>query len=337
MTTTKTSTDAPTLSAPVDLRIRADWGQANLTRISGWLNQEIGDRSPDGSRFSIIAGRGGADAVDALERGEAEIALVTPGAAARLLRDGAGPTGRAPSPWLRALGSIAHRDRLVVAVDADLPVDTVADLAGIAGDLVIGTSQDDGINGIGLAAHYGLKLAGADPDQLRRDGAQFVYDERPFPLLAAFATGKVNVLIQEAVMMPTWQRIADRRPVKYLEWGDAAIEGFAALGWPSAIVEAGYLPSLEKDLLTLDFSDFVLLCHEDLDDEVAYLATWCLVKTRLALETQYRHFPQDRTPLGYPLDPDRMRDTPVPLHAAAARAYDDLAGEPPLSEGLIWT
>ena len=337
MVSTETTTNEPTLSAPVTLRIRADWGQANLTRISGWLNQEIGDRSPEGSEFSIIAGRGGADSVDALERGAAEIALVTPGAASRLLRDGSGPTGRPAAPWLRALGSLPHRDRLVVAVDADLPVDTVADLAGIAGDLTIGTSQDDGINAIGLAAHYGLKLAGADPEHLRRDGAQFVYDERPFPLLAAFANGKVNVLIQEAVMMPTWQRIADRRPVRYLEWGDAVIDGFAKLGWPSAIVEAGYLPSLENDLVTLDFSDFVLLCRDDLDDEVAYLATWCMIKTRLALETQYLHFPPDHTPLGYPLDPAKMRNTPIPLHDSAARAYDDLASEPPLSEGLIWT
>ena len=37
----------------------------------------------------------------------------------------------------------------------------------------------------------------------------------------AFATGSANVIIQEAVMMPAWQRIADRRPVRYLEWGDA--------------------------------------------------------------------------------------------------------------------
>ena len=327
----------PTLSAPVRLRIRADWGRANLTRISGWLNQEIGDRSPAGSEFSIIAGRGGADAVDALEHGQAEIALVTPGALARLLRDGAGPTGRAPAPWLRALGSIAHRDRLVVAVDAGLPVETVGDLAGIAGDLVIGTSQDDGINGIGLAAHYGLKLAGADAERLNREGARFVYDERPLPLVHAFATGKVNVLIHEAIMTPPWQRIADRRAVKYIEWGDTVTEGFAALGWPSSVVEAGYLPSLDRDLLTLDFSDFTLLCHQDLDDEIAYLATWCMVKTRPAIEAQYRHLSVDRTPLSYPLEPEKMRDTPIPLHEAAVRAHDDLAGEPPLSEGLIWT
>lgn len=327
----------PRLATPVNLRFKADWGQANLTRISGWLAQEIGDRAPAGSQFSIHAGRAGIDAIDALKDGSVDIALVTPAAAGRLLFEGTGPASNPPAPWLRALGKIRHRDRLVVAVDANLPVNTVADFADIADQLVIGTSADDGVNAIGLAAHYGLKLAGADPEQLERQGARFVYDERPFPLVHAFATGAINVLIQEAVMMPAWQRIADRRAVRYLEWGDAVIEGFAAIGWPSAIVEAGYLPSLEHDLLTLDFADFLLLCREDLDDEVAYLATWCMVKTRLALEAQYQHIPADHTPVGYPLDPVEMQDTPVPLHEAAQRAYLDVAGEGPLTDGLLWT
>ncbi|MBL5974940.1 MAG: hypothetical protein D3X82_14550 [Candidatus Leucobacter sulfamidivorax] len=337
MTPMQTPTAGPRLSKPVKLRFKADWGQANLTRIAGWLNQEIGDRAPEGSEFSIHAGRGGIDAINALQAGDVDIALATPAAAARLLFDGSGPHARPPLPWLRALGKIAHRDRLVVVVDAALPPETVGDLAGVASELVIATSQDDGINAIGLAAHHGLQLAGADPELLRAEGAELVYDERPFPLVHAFATGRTNVLIQEAVMMPAWQRIAERRPVRYLEWGEAAIEGFARLGWPSAVVEQGYLPGLERDLTTLDFSDFLLLCREDLDPEVAYLATWCMVKTRLALEAQYRHMPQDYTPLGYPLDPAEMRQTPVPLHGSAARAYDDLVGEGPLTDGLIWT
>ena len=337
MSPTSTPLAEPRLSSAVNLRFKADWGQANLTRISGWLAQEIGDRAPADSQFSIHAGRAGTDSVEALRDRSVDIALVTPAAAGRLLFEGTGPAATRPAPWLRALGKITHRDRLVVAVDADLPVRSVADLARHAGDLIIGTSADDGINAIGIAAHYGLKLAGADPEQLLRDGARFRYDERPFPLVHAFATGEVNVLIQEAVMMPAWQHIADRRPVRYLEWGDDVLEGFAALGWPSAVVEAGYLPSLESDLLTLDFADFLLLCREDLDDEVAYLATWCMVKTRLALEGQYQHMPPDRTPVGYPLDPAEMQKTPVPLHDSARRAYLDLADEGPIVDGLIWT
>jgi len=114
------------------------------------------------------------------------------------------------------------------------------------------------------------------------------------------------------------------------------LAAFAAEGWPSATVEAGYLPDLTEDLRTLDFSDFVLLCPRTLADDVAYLAVWCMVKTRRALEAQYAHLPQDHSPVTYPLVPADMARTPVPLHPAAARAYADL-NDDTVTSAPIWS
>ena len=304
--------DEPRLDHPVTVHFRGDWGEANMHRICGWLAQEIGDRSPEGSQFAIWSGRGGLDQIAALHAGQADIAVVTPAAAVPMLK----PEG------LCALGVIGQRDRLVVAADAALPASTVADLAAIAG-VTVATSPDDGVNLIGLAAHKALRLAGVDTGSL-----SFRYDERPFPPISWFADGEADVLIHEAVMTPHWQRIAAKRPVRYLPWGDDVLAAFAAEGWQSATVEAGYLPGLTEDLLTLDFSDFVVLCRQDLPDDVAYLAAWCMVKTRRALEAQYAHLPQDHSPVTYPLIPADMTRTPVPLHPAAARAYADTSDEP---------
>lgn len=312
--------DEPRLGRPVSLAFRGDWGQANMHRICGWLAQEIGDRSPHGSRFAIWSGRGGTDQIEALQAGEADIAVVTPAAAVPMLK----PEG------LCALGVIGQRDRLVVAVDASLPVATVADLAALSG-VTVTTSPDDGVNLIGLAAHKALRLAGVDPDKL-----SFRYDERPFPPISWFADGQADVLIHEAIMTPHWQKIAARRPVRYLPWGDDVLTAFAAEGWPSATVQAGYLPGLAEDLLTLDFSDFALLCPRTLPDDVAYVAAWCMVKTRRALEAQYAHIPRDHSPVTYPLVPADMARTPVPLHPAAARAYADLDDEP-VTGTPIWS
>jgi hypothetical protein len=313
--------DEPRLDHPVTLAFRGDWGQANMHRICGWLAQEIGDRSPEGSQFAIWSGRGGVDQVEALRAGQADIAIVTPAAAVPMLK----PDG------LCALGVIGQRDRLVVAVDAGLPVSTVADLAAISGEVTIATSADDGINLIGLAAHKALRLAGLDIS-----GLSFRYDERPFPPIGWFADGEADVLIHEAIMTPHWQRIAARRPVRYLPWGDDVLAAFAAEGWPAATVEAGYLPGLDEDLRTLDFSDFVLLCPQALADDVAYLAVWCMVKTRRALEAQYAHLPPDHSPVTYPLVPADMARTPIPLHPAAARAYADL-NDDPVTGAPIWS
>ncbi|MFC9502810.1 TAXI family TRAP transporter solute-binding subunit [Streptomyces sp. NPDC057002] len=317
--------EAPVVDRPITLHFRGDWGQANLHRICGWLAQEIGDRVPEGSRFAVWSGRGGMDQIEALRGGEADIALVTPTAAVQMLHRAGDTKG------LAALGVVGQRDRLVVAVDAALPVNTVADLAGIADRLTIATSPDDGVNLIGFAAHKALRLAGVDPDKLT-----FRYDERPFPAVARFAAGEANVLIHEAVMTPAWQRIERVRPVKYLPWGDEVLHAFAADGWPDAVVEAGYLPGLTDHLRTLDFSDFAVLCREDMEDDVAALATWCMVMTRRALEAQYAHLPADHSPVTYPLVPSDMARAPLPLHPASARVYEEL-GDSELADGApIW-
>jgi TRAP-type uncharacterized transport system substrate-binding protein len=233
---------------------------------------------------------------------------------------------------LAALGVVGQRDRLVVAVDAALPVSTVADLASVDSPLRITTSPDDGFNVIGLAAHKALRLAGLDLDKF-----SFSYYERPFPTIAQFAAGKADVLIHEALMTPHWQSVNRVRPVKYLPWGDNVLDAFEAEGWGRGTVPAGYLPDLENDLTTLDFSDFVVLCREDLADDLAYLATWCMIRTRRALEGQYAHLPADRTPVTYPLVPADMARTPLPLHPAAARAYADLGeADLPDDDALIW-
>ncbi|WP_432181599.1 TAXI family TRAP transporter solute-binding subunit [Streptomyces sp. NBC_00063] len=317
--------EAPVLKRPITLQFRGDWGQANLHRICGWLAQEIGDRAPEGSRFGIWNGRGGIDQIEALLAGEVDIALVTPTAAVQML-DRAGKT-----KGLASLGVVGQRDRLVVAVDAALPVDTVADLASIADQLTVATSQDDGVNLIGLAAHKALRIAGVDPEKLN-----FFYDERPFPPLDHFIAGKSNVLIHEAVMTPRWQQLDRVRPVKYLPWGDEVLRAFAAEGWGDAVVEAGYFPGQTEDLHTLDFSDFAVLCRQDMDDDVAALVTWCMVMTRRALEAQYQHLPADRSPVTYPLVPADMARTPLPLHPAAARTYEAL-GDSELSDSApVW-
>ena len=311
----------PRLDRPVTLAFRGDWGQANMHRICGWLAQEIGDRSPGDSEFAIWSGRGGTDQLAALRDGRADIAVVTPAAAVPMLK----PDG------LSALGVIGQRDRLVVVADAALPVATVADLAGLAGKVTVATSPDDGVNLIGIAAHKALRLAGVDPARIRFD-----YHERPFPAIGDFADGTADVLIHEAIMTPHWQRITAKRPVRYLPWGEAVLTAFAAEGWPSATVDAGYLPGLDEDLRTLDFSDFVLLCRQDLADDVAYLAAWCMVKTRRALEAQYAHLPQDHSPVTYPLIPADIARTPIPLHQAAARAFAD-CGDDQISDAPIWS
>ena len=324
------------LNRQVEMAFRGDWGQANFTRICGWLSQELGDRTNAGSRFAIWNGRGGRDQAEAVIEGTADVAVMTPAVAAKVIHAGIGPGGAPALPRLRALGVLGHRDAVVVAVDADLPVHSVAELPSIADRLVIATCPDDAANPAGVVVHHALRMAGADAGRLTAAGARFVYDERPFTSFDDFAARDVNVLMTEAIMTPGWQRIADRRPVRYLDWGDAVFDGFAEYGWPDITVPAGYLPGLDQDLRTLTLSDFILLCREDLDDDIAYLITWCMIRTRQALEAQYALLPPERSPLVMPIRPSDMKNTPIPLHPAAERAYRDV-GDSASTDSAMWS
>ena len=95
------------------------------------------------------------------------------------------------------------------------------------------------------------------------------------------------------------------------------------LGWPRRTVPAGYIPGLDKPLTTIDFSDFLVICNEDLPDDVAHLLSWAMCETKEILERQYRHLAPERSPVTYPLDPSKIARTTIPLHDGARRYYEE--------------
>jgi TRAP-type uncharacterized transport system substrate-binding protein len=326
----------PTVDRIVTVTFQGDWGQANFHRICGWLSQEVGDRSAPGSRFFIRNGRGGKDAVDNVLSGEVDVAIMTPTAAARMIPAGVGPLAVAGAHRLRALGTLPQRDRLVTCVDAALGVSSMNELADHMPELRIATSPDDGVNLIGLAAHRQLQAVGIEPRAVRKAGGEFLYNERPFPPIAAFRDGAANVLIHEAIMTPHWQRITENKQVVYLDATPEVLNAFTEWHWPSAVVPQGFLPGMDHDLTALEFADFLVLCTEDLTDDVASLIAWCMVATRDAIEVQYRHIPVDRSPITYPLDPKAIASAVIPMHPAAAATYSAMQPDESSAKELIW-
>ncbi|MGH2520695.1 MAG: TAXI family TRAP transporter solute-binding subunit, partial [Chloroflexota bacterium] len=233
-----------------------------------------------------------------------------------------------------------QRDRLIFAVDASLGVNSIDQVLARRPPLRIATGPNDGVNFVGLAAHTLLDAVGLSRATVESWGGEFLEDERPFPCIQWLAEGRANAIVQEAIMMPQWQRTAEARPLTFLPVpGQVLADLEAAFGWPRAAMPAGYFPGQSEGFETLDFSDFLALCRSDMPDDVAHLLAWCMGETRAALEAQYRHMPPDHSPVTYPLDPTQMGRTAVPLHPGAARYYQQLRpGEPAQQESraLIW-
>jgi uncharacterized protein len=310
---------------PPSLRFKGDWGAFNLTRICGWLAWEFGRRT---GRYehTIHTGRGMADNLWALGRGEVDVSVATPAGFARMARQGLGLFTQEPIPELRALGCLPHRDALLVAMRARLGIRTMPELREAKPSLRVVLAPNDGESFMGLGAAAVLRASGLEPQEILDWGGEFIYGEDPSECLALFTNRDADVVIQEAIMTHWWHDVAERDDLVFLSLDeDAADRLHRELAIDTVTIEPGYLRGVEQPLRAADFSGWMVVARDDLPDEVATALASILVETRDFFESQYTHLPQRFSPLTYPITPQGLAATPIPLHPAAEHYYNSLS------------
>ncbi|KAH8703434.1 hypothetical protein BGW36DRAFT_393775 [Talaromyces proteolyticus] len=320
----------PRIARSMTLHFVGDWGMANFHRICSWLTQQFCDRAGPDSRVATWSIRyGGIEAVTSVFQGQAQLAIATPAQMITTALTGQGIFSQfGPMPSLRALAVLPQNDRMVLAVDPKFGIRSFNDLRNKRPPLRIATSTNDGTNFIGYTANAYLKAHGITEAELVSWGGAIVHAQRPEQTVMLVLSGKADALLQEAIMTPWWEEVIQKKHFIPLPIEESALERFVeenpgvSKADPNPL-PAGFWGNLTEPLPCLDFSDFVILVRDDLPDDVAYLLTWCLVETRDALESQYRHIPPEKSPLTYPLDPKKMALSPVPLHPAAAKFYKE--------------
>ena len=326
----KLSLRGPRLHRSVTLNFQGDWGMANFHRICSWLTQQFCDRSGPESQVAIWNVRhGGIEAVTNVFQGRVQLAIATPAQLISTALDGKGIFAQfGPMMNLCALGVLPQNDRLVFAIHPKYGIHSFAELRDKKPALRIATSCNDGTNFIGHIAFAFLASHGIKEDEITSWGCSIVTTHRPEQSVAKVLSGEADVLLQEAIMTPGWEKIIEEHHFVPLQAEESALVKFMeehpgeANPTPQPL-PAGFWKSLSEPLHTLDFSDFVVLVRNDLPDDIAYLLTWCLVETRDVIEAQYRHLRPERSPLSYPLEPKAMAQSPVPLHPAARRYYSE--------------
>ncbi|EON61523.1 hypothetical protein W97_00738 [Coniosporium apollinis CBS 100218] len=320
----------PRLSRSYTLNFVGDWGGANFHRICSWLTQEFCDRAGPGSRSAIWSLRdGGLDGLMQLNHGSADLAICTPAALMSKALNGEGPFSTA-MPHLRALATLPQNDRMVLAVNPKHNIKTFEELRRQKPALRIATAVNDGTNLIGYVANEFLNAHGISKTTIESWNGTFLTAHRPERCVAFVETGEADALLQEAIMTPWWRRLIEADKLVPLPAEPEALESLqGSLGLRNNPLQARFWDNLPEELPALDFSDFVIFVRDDMPKEVAYLLTWCLVETRHMLEGQYKHIPPERSPLSYPLDPNKMAQTPIPLHEGANEYYSqrDASGQ----------
>ena len=327
----KHTASGPKLPNTYKLNFLGDWGMANFHRICSWLTQQFCDRAGPGTQVAIwnVCGGGGIEATSRVFNGDVHLSIATPAECLKNALTGEGifkPLG--PMPSLRALARLPQDDRMVFAISPKYNIRSWAELRERKPPITIAASTNDGTNFIGYVGAEVMKAHGIDEETLRSWGGGYVTATRPEQVMALVVAGKADALVQEAIMAPWWTTIVEEEGFIPLPAEEDAVArfhqnnpGMARLD--PAPLPTGYWPSLKEPLPAIDFADFVILVREDLPEEVAHLLTWCLVETRLGIESQYHHLPQAKSPLSYPMDPKRMLQTPLPLHPGAKRYYQE--------------
>jgi hypothetical protein len=316
---------APRIERTLHLNFFGDWGQANFHRVCAWLTQEVCDYAGRGSTVATKSlADGGLGALKEVHEGKVDLCIVTPSSHMRLALTGGGMFAQTgPMPKLRALGTLPQADRMMLAVHPKYGVKSWEDIHRVKPPLRIVTSTDDGTCFIGYLAVRLLEAHGLTRELLESWGGEIVDGGyRPDQCTDKVLSGEADCLLHEAIMTPWWRNLIESDllipiPAKHT----ALARLYAEQGLGPAMIRGGFWKNISYEVLAMDFADFTIVVSEDMPHDIATLLSWIFINARLVLEVQYRHIPPERSPLTWPLNPEAMAETHMPLHPAAEKFY----------------
>jgi len=255
------------------------------------------------------------DSIDAVAKGEADLAIVNPSGPLTLAYRGTGPY-KEPLP-VRVITVIPSYDQFVFAISPDLGLRTFEEIGEKRLPLQISVRGQADHSMHFVLAHI-MEAAGFSLADLRSWGGDMHYHQgwpNVGPRVDAVKRGEVNAVFDEAVNLVAPATL--NAGMSILPLREETVRKLEALGYRRGIITKADFPKLSADVLSIDFSGWPVFCHERTPDDL--VTAICA-----GLEARKNRIPwQGEGPL--PLE--RMcRDTPegpldVPLHPAAERFW----------------
>jgi uncharacterized protein len=274
---------------------------------------------PPGSVVSVSTmdpGYGAMESPNLVAAGKYHTGMTTPGWYGRLAYEGKAPFAE-PLP-IRGLALFPHDDRMVFAVRAETGITSLREIRDRKIPLrysiptVIKSHPATWATDEVFAA-YGFSRADLDAwggTQLR-DRPKTQSDPAAKPV-----SDDWEALFDEAIMTPRWRNLTTMYDVRFLPVDEDVLAALEARGMVRGVIERGRFRGVERDVPTLDFSDWLMFCRDDLDDAIAYH----LVKT---IDDNAAAF-NKRIPVALtaPVEIAKtVQNMPIPLHPGAQRYY----------------
>lgn len=266
-------------------------------------------------RLSLF-GSSTTEGIEAVTRHEVDLAITNPAAALSLAVRGKGMFG-APCP-VRPIAVIPSSDQCLFGVRADYEIRHIEEIGerrlplslSLRGepDHYLHPMLDDILAACGFSL-TDLESWGA---AVRREGRLPYFSG---PRFDAFRRREIDAIFDESVT--NWCNAAPTAGMRILSLREDTVRKLEGIGYRRSIVRKADFPNLPDDVLTLDFSGWPIVVHQDADD--ALIAQICE-----ALDTRAAEIPwQSPGPLPIARMCRDAPDTPqlVPMHPAAERYW----------------
>ncbi|HLY67844.1 MAG TPA: TAXI family TRAP transporter solute-binding subunit [Chloroflexota bacterium] len=254
--------------------------------------------------------------IDAVVRGEADVAIVNPSGPLTVAYRGKGPW-REPQP-VRVVTCIPSYDQFVFAVTGDLGLNTFEEIGEKRVPIKVSLRGQADHSTHFMLDHI-MEASGFSIRDLRSWGGETHYHHglanAPHRIPGVKAGEGINAVFDEAVNQTAGPAL--EIGMKVLPLREETVRKLEAMGYRRGIIAKKDVPKLPQDVLTIDFSGWPVFCRETTSDEL--VTAFCA-----GLEAR-----KDRIPWqgDGPLPLERMCfDTPdgpldVPLHPAAERFW----------------
>ncbi len=258
------------------------------------------------------------NAVDAIVRGAADVAICNPGGVLAMALRGAGPF-REPVP-LRALMVLPQFDQLGIGVTSRTGITSLAQWAEQRAPLKVSLrGQRD--HSVHLLANQVLSTYGFTLDDVAAWGGDVRYDDE-FPngpnRIGAVERGEIDAIIDEA--MPMWGARALELGMRFLPVDEPQLQRLEGMGLRRIPITRQEFPALPEDVWTIDFSGWPVFTLASAPARV--VTAFCA-----ALENRKDRIPwYGEGPLRLDLMCRDTREGPldIPLHPAAERFWKGL-------------
>lgn len=277
---------------------------------------------PKGSTVSITTGDPGPTCLAAprlIGEGKFHMGISTPNWYGRLAYEGKDPFDK-PLP-IRTLAVFPHDDRLAFAVRRETGLRRISDIREKKYPLKFSTPSREMHHPAGWVTEAILNEYDITYEDIESWGGKLLQD-RPRNQNhpdAKPVSDEFDAVFDEALMTRRWNKLTEQNDLVFLPVDDAVIDTMVGRGMVRGAIDRGRFRGVEEDVPTIDFSGWLLMCHADIPDELAYLTIGAIEQQKEAIEDR---FPPPFSGMTGKLDFSRMAgDALIPLHPGAEKYY----------------